>query len=95
MGWGGGHRKQTNFTLLLGETAAHSPYESKREGRGGCLGFLVYLFCGAGSPENRLLDDDMSPFLRLSYSYYLPVKQQQNLEVDLQQFVYCALVGPV
>jgi hypothetical protein len=49
---GGGGGRESRLTLL-GETAAHSPYESKREARGGCLGFLVYLFCGSGSRAGR------------------------------------------
>ncbi len=47
-----------------GEFAANSPNESIREGGGGCLGFLVYLFCGA----KYLLFDDfgLRPLVRLS-----------------------------
>ncbi len=35
---------------MTSTTAALSPNESNWGGRGGCLGLLVYLFCGSDSP---------------------------------------------
>ncbi len=39
----GGERKDSR-RITMSVIAAISPYESNRGGRGGCLGFLVYLF---------------------------------------------------
>ncbi len=54
MGYGVGARESRR--TLLGEIAPHSPNESKREGRGGCLGFLVYLFCAAISIVGGIIE---------------------------------------
>jgi hypothetical protein len=39
----------------MSETAAISPYESNFGGRGGCLGFLVYLFSAQDHPEAKVI----------------------------------------
>ncbi len=37
--------------ITMSVTAAISPYESNWGWRGGCLGFLVYLFSGSNKPH--------------------------------------------
>jgi hypothetical protein len=49
---GGGARDSRR--TLLSKSAAHSSNGSNREGRGSCLGFLVYLFCGLLSSIKKI-----------------------------------------
>ncbi len=49
-GWIGGKTSprpgNSGRQVMIGASAAFSPNGSNWGGRGGCLGFLVYLFCG-------------------------------------------------